>query len=177
MEREANNYLKLQYQVSLRPISEENGGGWLTEIPDLSGCYSDGETPEEALNNLKEAKEAWIKTALKRGQKVPLPSTSLDDVDYSGKFTLRLPKSLHRDLALSANKEDISLNTYILSLLSYNFGKSQTKEKSIVQNITVYGEIQPSLKKRFEEIDQIKNINKEWLKLCYEPIIGGKQRW
>ncbi len=178
MEREANNYLKLQYQVNLRPISEDDGGGWLAEIPDLNGCYSDGETPEEALQNINEAKETWIKTALKRGQEIPKPSVPLDDEDYSGKFTLRLPKSLHRDLAKFANKEDISLNSYILSLLSYNFGKSQVaKNKTIVQNITVYNEAQPSFRKRFEEIDQITSVNREWYKHSPNTVAGGKQKW
>ena len=178
MKKEANDYLKLQYQVNLRPISEEDGGGWLAEIPDLSGCYSDGETPEEALTNLGEAKKTWFITALKRGQDIPTPSKYLEGEDFSGKFTLRLPKSLHRDLAIFASKEDISLNSYILSLLSYNFGKNQlTKEKSIVQNITVYSDVQPSLKRRFEGIDQIKDINREWLKYNQEPVTGGRQRW
>lgn len=176
MEKKANDYLKLQYQVNLRPISEEDGGGWLAEIPDLSGCYSDGETPEEALNNIKEAKETWIKTALKRGQEIPMPKISLDDEEYSGKFTLRLPKSLHRDLAIFAGKEDISLNSYILSLLSYNFGKNQsTKDKSLIQNITVYNVVPTNLKRRFEEA----SFERNWLQqnqLLWEANIYGREK-
>jgi antitoxin HicB len=156
MDKETNYYLKLQYQVNISPISKEDGGGWLAEIPDLSGCYSDGETPEEAVKNIMEAKKTWIETALKRGQKIPLPRVSTDNDDYSGKFTLRLPKSLHRELALSARKENLSLNSYILSLLSYNFGKNETKGHSIVQNITVYGDLSASPIKRYEEIPQIR---------------------
>lgn len=58
--------------VVVDPISEEDGGGWLAQIVDLLGCMSDGKTPAEALKNVLEAKEAWLKTAQKRGLEVPL---------------------------------------------------------------------------------------------------------
>lgn len=70
MERDLEFYLGQQYSVLLRPISEEDGGGWLAEIPELPGCMSDGETKEEALKNVEEAKKAWIEVALRRGLSV-----------------------------------------------------------------------------------------------------------
>lgn len=144
-------YRNLNYQVHLRPLSEEDGGGWFAEIPELKGCCSDGATPEEALRNIQDAKISWIKTALKRGQKIPLPAAG-EQEDYSGKFTLRLPKSLHRELALAAEKDNISLNQYILSLLSLNFGKTfrETGKKAPVeQHIHIYI---PELSANFKKI-------------------------
>jgi len=126
MTKDFEYYKNLKYSVKLVPISEEDGGGWLAEIPELKGCMSDGETPEEALKNIEEAKMAWISTALKRGQTIPLPDTE-DNDKYSGKFTLRLPKFLHKELSLAAQKDDISLNQYILSLVALNFGKNSNK--------------------------------------------------
>jgi antitoxin HicB len=175
LERKANDYLKLQYQVNLRPISEEDGGGWLAEIPDLSGCYSDGETPGEALNNIMEAKETWIKTALKRGQEIPMPKVSLDDEEYSGKFTLRLPKSLHRDLAISAAKEDISLNSYILSLLSYNFGKNQYNKINFYGKQTHVAE-KKSKKKSIKEKYNISLANIELYSINGQQLISDKNK-
>lgn len=122
MKDQIKGYLGLKYQIKLTPLSEEDGGGWLAEIPDLKGCLSDGDTIEEALRNIEEAKEAWFVTAIKRGQQIPLP-TSYQEEQYSGKFTLRLPKSLHKELAEAASEEGVSLNSYILSLLSLNFGR------------------------------------------------------
>ena len=122
-------YTNLKYSVKLAPISEEDGGGWVAEIPELKGCMSDGETPEEALKNVEEAKIAWMSTALKRGQTIPSPNSE-DDDEYSGKFTLRLPKFLHKELSLAAQKDDISLNQYILSLVALNFGKSSRNSES-----------------------------------------------
>ncbi|WP_418791712.1 toxin-antitoxin system HicB family antitoxin [Phosphitispora sp. TUW77] len=123
MTKDLEYYKKLKYGVKLEPISEEDGNGWLAEIPELKGCMSDGETQEEALKNIEEAKMAWILTALKRELTIPLPRSE-DNDEYSGKFTLRLPKSLHKELSLAAQKDAISLNQYILSLVALNFGKN-----------------------------------------------------
>jgi predicted RNase H-like HicB family nuclease len=63
----------LRYAVVLRPLSEEEGGGWLAQIPDLPGCVSDGETPEETLRAVEEVQDAWLKVARARRVRVPLP--------------------------------------------------------------------------------------------------------
>mgnify|MGYP005865702923 CR=1 FL=1 len=119
-EKELEFFLGQEYPVFLRPLSEEEGGGWFAEIPDLPGCMSDGETREEALKNLDEAKRAWITAALEQGQKVPLPKKEEDE--YSGKLTLRMPKVFHRELARTAEKERVSLNQLILNLISFGYG-------------------------------------------------------
>jgi antitoxin HicB len=106
-------YLKLNYSVTLYPDEEE--GGYVAEIRDLPGCITQGETLEEAVNNINEAKELWIETVYASGKKIPLPSTA---TNYSGKLLLRIPKYLHRRLAETAKNEGVSLNQYILSVLS-----------------------------------------------------------
>lgn len=142
MKKKLNQYMQLQYQVIIRPINEKDGGGWLAEIPELKGCFTDGETQEEALYNLNEAKLAWFKTAIKRGQKIPIPNVEDNLESYSGKFTLRIPKSMHKELAMSAKNENMSLNQYILSLLSFNFGrelhKSQSDKSQFLNQVIVY---------------------------------------
>ena len=49
-----------RHHIELRPLTESEGGGWLASFPDLPGCMSDGETPEEALRNAAEAETAWL---------------------------------------------------------------------------------------------------------------------
>lgn len=110
------------YSVKLSRLSEEDGGGWLAEIPELEGCKSDGETPEEALNNIRDALEGWLEVAKEDNKPIPDP-IFYKHQDYSGKFTLRLPKALHRFLAKRAEIERVSLNQYILSLISFNAGR------------------------------------------------------
>lgn len=137
MTKDLTYYLQLNYPVKLTPISEEDGGGWLAEIPLLPGCMSDGETPEEALENVREAKEAWLKVALQRGQVVPEPQFDTDE-QYSGKFTLRLPKSLHRRLAHAAQEENVSLNQYVLALISYGFGVKSAGQSRAEKHTSFY---------------------------------------
>ena len=121
-------YMNLNYPIKLRPLSKEEGGGWFAEIPDLPGCMSDGETREEALRNLDDAKETWISTTIKQGSVVSTPST---ESVYSGRLTLRLPKTLHRKLAERAEREGVSLNQLILSSLAYELGVSSKGSEQV----------------------------------------------
>ena len=105
-------YLKLQYSITLYSDAE---GGYVAEIKDLPGCLTQGETLEETMTNINEARELWIETAYEAGDNIPLPST---DDSYSGKLMLRMPKSLHRRLSETAEREGVSLNQYIVSLVS-----------------------------------------------------------
>ncbi len=65
---------KLTYPVMITPLTSEDGGGFAATVPDLPGCMSDGETPEEALGNVRDAIQAWIEMARELGHAVPEPS-------------------------------------------------------------------------------------------------------
>ena len=65
---------KLDYPVTIEPLPAEDGGGFVATAPDLPGCMSDGETPEEALANVRDAIAAWIEEARVLGRPVPKPS-------------------------------------------------------------------------------------------------------
>lgn len=65
---------KLEYPIVIEPLSTEDGGGFVASVPDLPGCMSDGETPEEALANVQDAVAAWIEEARSLGRSVPAPS-------------------------------------------------------------------------------------------------------
>lgn len=121
-------YMRIDYPIELKAISKEDGGGWLAEINELKGCIADGENKSEALENLETAKRLWIETALKRKITIPLPEKD-DFEDYSGKLTLRMPKSLHQKISQMASKEDISINQYILSTISFNLGQKELLNK------------------------------------------------
>jgi antitoxin HicB len=61
------------YEIRIRPLSAEDGGGFIAEVPELPGCMSDGETPQDALENVFDAINCWIEAARKMGRKVPEP--------------------------------------------------------------------------------------------------------
>jgi len=64
----------LDYPVLIEPPPAEDGGGFVATVPDLPGCMSDGDTPEEALANVRHAVAAWIEKARALGRSVPKPS-------------------------------------------------------------------------------------------------------
>ena len=104
-------YLNLKYPISFYPESE----GYTVMIKDLPGCMSQGETFSEAMENIQEARELWIETAYECEDEIPLPTT---EIEYNGSLSLQLPKSLHLSLAEKAEREGVSLEEYILALLS-----------------------------------------------------------
>lgn len=62
------------YPLIVQPLSNEDGGGFVAIVPDLPGCMSDGETPEEAVANVRDAILTWIEAAQDVGHPVPPPS-------------------------------------------------------------------------------------------------------
>jgi antitoxin HicB len=108
-------YLGLPYRVEAYP--DEESRTFTLVVPDLKGCMAYGETLEEAYEMLTEAKKLWIETALDEGWDVPEPSTK-DEREYSGRFNVRLPRYLHRDLATLADAEGTSLNQLVVGLLA-----------------------------------------------------------
>jgi predicted RNase H-like HicB family nuclease len=61
------------YEVDIRPLAAEDGGGFVAVVPDLPGCRSDGETPHEALTNAYDAITCWIEAAQELGRPLPAP--------------------------------------------------------------------------------------------------------
>ncbi|HEX4080275.1 MAG TPA: toxin-antitoxin system HicB family antitoxin [Rhizomicrobium sp.] len=113
---------RLEYPITLRPLDEHDGGGWLAELPDLPGCMADGATPEEAMTEAIDAARSWLKTAQTHGDPIPVPSRASRDV-YSGRWLLRTPKSLHKRLSERARAEGVSLNTLAVTLLAQALGE------------------------------------------------------
>jgi len=116
--------LKKEFQIKMYPIKDDDGGEtvWAAEIPELPGCVGAGDTPQEALLAIDDARRSWIEVALLEGKTIPEPAA--DTINYSGKFTLRLPKTLHKELAEKAEQEAVSLNQYLLYLISKRHYKS-----------------------------------------------------
>ena len=108
-----DHYLALNYH---RRLYQDDECDWIVEIDDLPGCVADGKTPDEAIANSREAMRLWIESRISSGLDIPEPSIA---EDYSGRILLRMPKYIHRRLAIQAQQEGSSLNQYILSLLSY----------------------------------------------------------
>jgi antitoxin HicB len=114
-----------EYPFIIRHLSNEDGGGYLIEFPDLPGCMSDGETIEEAIENGQDAIKAWIEAAKEMSRPIPHPG---ELESQSGKWVQRVPKSIHLRLVNRAREEGVSLNTLVITMLSESLGaESQRK--------------------------------------------------
>ena len=119
---------RIDYPFEIRPLSKEEGGGYSITFPDLPGCFSDGATPEEAINNGRDALESWLAVAREFGDE---PAKPLSNV--SGRFVQRVPRSLHAQLIARAKIEGVSLNALVVSIVSQGLGQRQAeliKERS-----------------------------------------------
>lgn len=112
--KDLNYYKDLNYKIE---VTKEEEGGYVISIPELKGCITSANSIEEGIPLIEDAKIEWIKAAIVSDYEIPEPN-SIEE--YSGQFKLRIPKSLHKELAVESKKEGISMNQYCLYLLSKN---------------------------------------------------------
>lgn len=92
--------------------------GFIAIAPDLPGCSAFGETQSKALRQLHDAIAAWIEAARRAGNAIPEPSRPTVDAQPSGKLLVRMPRSLHAGLVQDAKRDGVSLNHYVVYLLT-----------------------------------------------------------
>jgi antitoxin HicB len=109
-------YMNLPYTIELIKDPE----GWFVRVKELEGCMSQGDTAAEAIEMIQKAMELWLEVSLEDGLPIPEPRP---DEDYSGKFVVRVPRSLHRELVEEAARQGASLNQYINVALARSVGR------------------------------------------------------
>ncbi len=100
LERRALALMQHPYHKVLHGSRSE---GFFAEVLELPGCWTDGDTEEDALRNLEEAMTAWLMTAIEHGDPVPAP---LDDDGPCR--SVALPEKLYRRLVEHARKSGLS---------------------------------------------------------------------
>ncbi len=125
---EVEKYLNRPYARVLIPDSES--GTYSAEILEFQGCVSEGSSAEEALANLEEAARAWVETCLETGKTVPNPAA---ETESSGKFALRLPRSLHEMATRLAAREGTSLNQFFVAAIAEKVGAQEFYERLIAR--------------------------------------------
>ena len=113
--RTLDYYMNLPYTKIIQEIHDESGHYFYGKILELDGCQSTGETLEELNANLKEAMEGYIEVLIENKMEIPEP---VKEESLSGKFVIRVPKSLHRRLVVEAEREGVSLNQYAMYKLA-----------------------------------------------------------
>lgn len=68
-----NKTLIESYPFTIRPLAKEDGGGFAIEYPDLPGCISDGDSPEEAVKNGYDAVQSYLLSCVQHRDPIPKP--------------------------------------------------------------------------------------------------------
>ncbi len=116
----------VDYPFEVRPLVQEEGGGFLVSFTDFAECISDGETVEEAIANGRDALKATI--AALKSKKLAVPAPNSGGI-ASGKFVARVPKTVHAQLATRARAEGVSLNALVLTFIAQGLGGGSSKSR------------------------------------------------
>lgn len=126
MSRPLSEYLRLPYRIVLTPGEDEDGGaGWVAEVAELPGCLSQGDTPDEAVEKVRDAMTGWISVALEDGREIPIPR---EVPPFSGRFLVRIPRTLHAELSAAAEEEGVSLNQFVVVALARAVGRRSREQ-------------------------------------------------
>jgi antitoxin HicB len=109
------------YQFTVRPLSKEEGGGYLVEYPEIPGCMSDGDTIEEAIANGREALRDCMDVFRESGRKLPKPSVQ------AAQWRQRLPRTLYAKLTKRAESEGVSINSLVTAIIAEAIGSRQAR--------------------------------------------------
>ncbi len=91
LKKDLSYYLNLGYYIEIKKDFDYDGKEYyVAEIPDLRGCGAEGETIEEVLKKIQEAKEAWLEVCLEKGLEIPEPKNNVNcitiyDIDTTNK--------------------------------------------------------------------------------------------
>lgn len=119
--KDLDYYLGLPYTFEL---IREDDVTWFARVKELRGCMTEGDGAEDAVEMLQDAMRGWLEVALEEGLEIPEPASA---PDYSGRFNLRVARSLHRDLAIAAEREGVSLNQWIATVLAREVARADAQ--------------------------------------------------
>jgi RNA polymerase sigma-B factor len=109
-----DGYLARPYRITVTR-DDAHPARWVAQVAELPGCTAAGDSPQEAADRITPAMREWIGEALRKRRQVPEPRAAST---HSGRLLLRMPQSLHADLAREAELEDVSLNQFITAALA-----------------------------------------------------------
>lgn len=100
---------------SVKVFWSQEDAGYVAVCPELQGISAFGESREDALRELDVAIDLALEVMQADGTPIPQPASAKT---YSGKFNVRVSRSLHAQIASAAEEDEVSLNTKVVELLS-----------------------------------------------------------
>ncbi len=110
----ADQHLERPYEIVLTRRDSDDRSEWVAQVTELPGCEVRAASDGEALAEVRVAMETWIEDAVANERPVPAPKV---ENTHSGRLLVRMPPTLHADLARLADGEKVSLNTLIVGIL------------------------------------------------------------
>ena len=139
--------MKREFPFVVKPVNkEEYGVKYVVEYVDFPGITGGGDTPEEAIKIATEGFNMFVDVLEEEGKSIQ----TFTHINYTGRVTLRVPKTMHMRITEMAEREGVSLNTYILDAISQKL--YSTNISGIVDN--------PKTKFRNHGV---KNTNLSWV--------------
>jgi len=99
--------------LEIRPLSEDEGGGYLIAFPDYPGCIADGETPEAAIAEGRDALASYVATLREFGRPIAPAAKGSEQI-----LDERIAPSVQKALARRADAEGISVGALMAKLLA-----------------------------------------------------------
>ena len=118
-------------------VRRDEGGRFSAKIAEFPGCIAEGDTEQEALSNLHEVAEEWLRASA--ASRFPIPEPPSEE-GQSGKFLVRTSRSLHRRLVECAKSEGVSLNQFVSGVLAEAVGAHTAKTQTERWTLTMGGE-------------------------------------
>ena len=112
-----------EYRIAIRPLSKDEGGGYLVEYPEIPGLMSDGETIEEAIANGKEALRDCLDVFKESGRKAPIAGVE------AAQWRQRLPRTLYMKLTERAKSEGVSINSLVTAMIAEAIGSRRPAQR------------------------------------------------
>jgi antitoxin HicB len=127
-------------------------------VIELKGCVAHGEDEAEALTNLKSMMALWIESALEDGREIPQPAKD-EDSAANGKLLVRTSRSVHVACIKAAAEDGISLNQWVVTVLSKALGFREGKVAGVAE---MTREIAVPSTKAFKRILMQVAVAKSW---------------
>jgi len=133
------HFLELPYAVAVQSDGTGEHARWNAAVEELPGCAAQGRTPDEAVEMLRGAMESWLSAALAQRREIPLPgeptAKQRAPLSHSGRFLVRMPAALHAQLAGAAEREQLSLNRFVINVLAASVSPATVTQPDAVGRV------------------------------------------
>lgn len=119
----------MKFIIAVEPGTDETAFG--TVVPGLPGCFSAGDTLDEAVDNTREAIELWVESVIEAGGKIPAQDTLQNyqmDKEYLGWIWAMVEAPVERYFG-PAEKINITLPKLVLAQVD-EFAKARNESRS-----------------------------------------------